>query len=146
MIIVAGAPFTGTSLVAGTLKLLGVYMGEADNERHECDTFMHMQSGYIQACIREGGFKSPIAHLWIEKAHHYFKAPKYILCRRGECEIQDFWLKFLKDKNHIQVPFDTPQKERIQLLVDFLQLTPTQEQLDAALEFYNKERGYHAIH
>mgnify|MGYP000084725501 CR=1 FL=1 len=156
---------SGTSVVAGTLRHLGVFMGNTfkDSSTHEdvlfaTEFFSPRLVAYVNQRNKDHtvwGFKWPLMRHWFSSVEPYLKDPQYIYCHREgalkysesiqEARQQEiaFWQE--QNKEQLTIDFDMSQETRIQLLVDYLQLTPTQEQLDAALEFYNKERGYHAI-
>ena len=167
MIIVCGAARTGTSIVAGTLKALGIYMGESDNPMHE-DSVLNGHSiplGFQNIVNyrnikygKEWGFKNPFLHSYIRNVYHLLDSPKWVFCYRKATDlselffqtisIQGFWAKFFIERgiNPLVIDFDLEQEERIEKLTGHLQLSPTQEHIKSAMDFYDKERGYYAIH
>ena len=161
MIIVTGACFTGTSIVAGTLHRLGVSMGENLNTRYEDERFCDFDHRTIDAIIsnRVGSFKHPYAYSWLGKALHLLKDAKFVYCHRDvykrhldnpekydECSVfaglsqQAEWANFFlrHDIKPLIIDFELSQQAKIDLLCTTFDLTPTPH----ALEFYNKQEGY----
>jgi len=169
-IVVAGPMHSGTSLVAGTLRHLGVFMGDTfkDVGTHEDTLFaVHEYSpelvAYIQQRNRDHatwGFKWPMLRNWFKSIEPFLLDPKYVYCHRDPYKKiakygngcfaaylaeSSFWGTFFQKREFLVIDFDMLQQERIDALVDFLQLTPSSSQLEKALEFYNTERGYNAV-
>ena len=169
-IVVAGPIHSGTSIVAGTLRHLGVFMGNTfrDKGTHEDVLFATREYkaeliAYVQQRNKDHkvwGFKWPIMREWFNAIEPFLREPKYIYCHRELIPKMEkygldnfveslaeasYWAAKLIGKDVLVIGFDMPQEERINAIVTHLGLTPTQEQLDSALSFYNKERGYHAV-
>lgn len=169
-IVVAGPIHSGTSIVAGTLRHLGVFMGGTFKTplTHEDVLFATREYkpelvAYVQQrnkAHKLWGFKWPIMRNWFNAIEPYLREPKYIYCHRELVPKREqyglnnfveslaeasFWASKLINKDVLVIGFDMPQEKRIQQIVQHLGLTPTQAQLDAALSFYDKERGYHGI-
>lgn len=169
-VVVAGPIHSGTSIVAGTLRHLGVFMGDTFRVEgtHEDTLFAaYTPSPELVAYVRHRnkdhsvwGFKWPVMRAWFNSIEPFLREPKYIYCHRelipkmekyGLANFAEalaeasYWAGKLVGKDVLVLGFDMPQEARIKAIVEYLNLTPTREQLDSALSFYNKERGYHAI-
>ena len=171
MIVVCGAMHSGTSLVAGSLKCLGVYMGEANNNRHE-DTCFAKDAFNLDLLKIVGereqqfdiwGFKWPYARNWFKELYPHLNKPHFIYCYRSlslkvkrrperyviteHLEEGAFWGKFFKEHNDplLVVDFDSEPERLVKDLVEFLGLQPSPEQIAAALAFNNKELGYSVL-
>ena len=161
MIIVTGACYTGTSIVAGTLHRLGVSMGENTGSRYEDARFASFDHITLHAILNNsvGGFKHPYAYQWLDKVIHLLKDAHFIYCSRdvykrhldnpqkyNERSIfeglsqQAEWANFFLKHNitPLIIDFELSQQAKIDLLCTTFDLTPTPH----ALEFYNKQEGY----
>lgn len=90
-LIVLGPPRSGTSMLAGVLKILGVYMGESNRPNHEDHRFNHKVSTVEE--IREivadynskysvWGWKEPSTHNYLSEISDVLRNPVYIVsCR-----------------------------------------------------------------
>lgn len=177
-IVVTGPINSGTSLVAGTLRCLGVFMGDRFHggpAKHEDALFSAIEfSPDMVGTIQQRnerfpvwGFKWPIARGWLESIYPYLREPKFIYCHRDPYRrmadnpekyggvrhfaeylaessfLGRFFLK--RSVDFLIIDFEMSLADRIKILIDFLGLNPSAEQLEKALEFHDKERGYHAI-
>jgi hypothetical protein len=91
--IVCGAPFTGSSLVAGTLRIMGVNMGTTfthpGTHQDSCFT-VERTAREMRGTIRERyeqtplwGFKSVNCRSFIEQILPWIRQPVFILCSRA---------------------------------------------------------------
>jgi hypothetical protein len=93
---VCGTPFSGTSLVAGTLRHLGVYMGKEFTHEgvHQDVEFSTLRTHKERlATLRKQdaeffswGFKSVDMRHWIPDLLPYIRDPVFLFCSRGLAE------------------------------------------------------------
>lgn len=90
-IVVLGPPRSGTSMVAGLLRLLGVYMGECNVSNNEDPRFNKAQGAdKIRALIAANnvalpvwGWKEPSTHLYYDAVADLVRAPFFIVVSRN---------------------------------------------------------------
>lgn len=174
-VIVCGPPFSGSSLVAGTLRLCGVHMGDnfSHPDTHQDLDFVRFSPELVAAIQRKNqkpmwGVKSVQCSLWLEDAFPYLRNPALVLCSRpmGDSVAKvskyaqsvrsnlidhlvetNFLLGFIS-KNDVPlcvVDFDTDKEELLDGLTQFLGLEISREQRENALKFNNKTLGYQSI-
>jgi hypothetical protein len=89
-IVVLGPPRSGTSMVAGILRLLGIYMGECNVSNNEDPRFKKTQGvDKIRALIADNnaahqvwGWKEPSTHMYYGDIADQLRAPFHIVvCR-----------------------------------------------------------------
>lgn len=164
IVIVGGAPFSGTTIVAGTLRILGVYFGENLTDRQEDPALARLPKSDIYEILKKRermygvvGFKWPTAQSILRISYDSIKV---IFCYRsllkraekygkrafidGAVE-QANWAIAIGTRDFSVIDFELSQTERINKLCEFLSLRPSDEQIQNAMKFYNKERGYHVV-
>lgn len=85
-VVVLGPPRSGTSMVAGILRLLGIYMGQCNVKNHEDSRFNQKESiESIRALIHENnenfpiwGWKEPSTHKYWEEVEDVVRKPYFI--------------------------------------------------------------------
>lgn len=91
--IVCGTPFSGSSLVAGTLRHLGVYMGEEfthEGTHQDVELSLLRTGNQRLATVRnrnatyfEWGFKSVNMQSWLPALLPFIRNPVFLFCSRG---------------------------------------------------------------
>lgn len=93
-VVVLGAPRGGTSMVAGALRSLGVFMGPPDQlgHQHEDPAFRYRERtlGEMVATVQQRdaehavwGWKLPNTIYYIEKLHKHLRNPHYLVVYRN---------------------------------------------------------------
>lgn len=90
-VIVLGPPRSGTSMISGTLRLMGVYMGEANSKNHEDPKFNAKKNelNNIITTIKKNnenhelwGWKEPSTYMYLKNITNLLDNPLYIVsCR-----------------------------------------------------------------
>lgn len=95
-VLVCGTPYSGTSIVAGVLKLLGVFMGYPTehprcHDSHQDEYFAGISKVddqfLTEVCLRNRehkiwGCKTVTMHRWLEQGVNYLRNPVVVLCSR----------------------------------------------------------------
>lgn len=73
-VVVLGPPRSGTSMISGILRLLGVYMGECNNKNNEDPRFNKRKSvASIRSLIEENNEAYPVQWGWKQPStYHYY--------------------------------------------------------------------------
>ncbi|MEP5154747.1 hypothetical protein [Planktotalea sp.] len=91
-IVVLGPPRSGTSMISGILRLLGIYMGECTNTNNEDPRFNKRQSvesireligSNNQDYPQQWGWKQPSTYLYYDKVADVVRAPIFIVSYRN---------------------------------------------------------------
>lgn len=169
--IVAGPPYSGTSLIAGTLMKLGVFMGETFMEpgTYEDADFYQIKTEDIYDLIWKRnqehniwGFKYPLAYRYMWNAAPHFKNPYVIFAYRNVCQVNKkhpkreifsylkdhgFWGAFLEIHRFptIIIDYEKSIQEPEWLVTEickFGNLNPSYESIVSATNFNTRGKSY----
>jgi len=97
-VVVIGVERGGTSMVAGVLRALGVFMGARTGRNHENPSFQHERLQDLQREIKflntqhdTWGFKYPRASLMLDFYSEHLRNPVFILVTRNIASVVDSW-------------------------------------------------------
>jgi len=91
-VVVLGPPRSGTSMIAGILRILGVYMGQCNesnnedprfNKRHSIESIRALITANNAAHPQQWGWKEPSTHIYFTEVADLVRTPFFVVSYRN---------------------------------------------------------------